>query len=139
MIVERLEPIGSSIIFALVLMAASVSIVWAQDAGTGNETSSNASENVTIAVTAQGMAFNTSTITVPAGANVTIIFNNQDSGIPHNIAFYETSAAKDQIYVGEIINGPRTVNYNFTAPSTPGTYFFRCDVHPSMRGDFIVT
>jgi plastocyanin len=24
------------------------------------------------------------------------------------------------------------------APSEPGTYYFECDVHPSMNGDFIV-
>jgi len=33
-----------------------------------------------------------------------------------------------------------TTTYTFTAPSTPGTYFFRCDVHPeTMTGQFIVT
>jgi hypothetical protein len=27
----------------------------------------------------------------------------------------------------------------FTAPSTPGTYYFHCDVHPDqMNGTFIV-
>jgi plastocyanin len=40
--------------------------------------------------------------------------------------------------VGEIITGPATINYTFTAPSEPGTYYFQCDVHPSMNGDFIV-
>jgi plastocyanin len=140
----------------LVLISASTSIAWAEYAGTSNAnaagqgssaastgmsntTAANASSgNVTIGVTAQNIAFNTSTITVPAGANVTIVFNNQDAGVPHNIAFYQTSAATSPIYVGEIFNGPKTVSYNFKAPSTPGTYFFRCDVHPSMKGDFIV-
>jgi plastocyanin len=85
------------------------------------------------------MAFDTNKITVPAGAKVTLVFTNNDK-VPHNVAFYETSAAAKSIYVGEVFTGPKTVTYTFTAPSTPGTYFFRCDVHPSvMTGDFVVT
>ncbi len=40
--------------------------------------------------------------------------------------------------MGEIITGPAETTYTFTAPSEPGTYYFQCDVHPSMNGDFIV-
>ncbi|HWQ21307.1 MAG TPA: cupredoxin domain-containing protein [Clostridia bacterium] len=93
----------------------------------------------TITVTAAGMAFDTSTITVSAGAHVTITFVNNDSGVPHNIAFYTSSAATTVIYKGARTTGVSTVTYTFDAPTTPGTYFFRCDVHPStMTGEFIV-
>lgn len=93
---------------------------------------------VTINLTAEGLAFDKSEITVPSGAAVTINFNNKDS-VQHNFALYETSAATNAIFVGEIITGPDTITYEFTAPSTLGTYFFRCDVHPTtMTGDFIV-
>ncbi|NQS78251.1 MAG: hypothetical protein HQQ74_06015, partial [Methanoculleus bourgensis] len=89
-------------------------------------------------LTAENIAFDTDTITVPAGANVTVNFNNKDSGIPHNFAVYDSSFRSERIFVGEIITGPATINYTFTAPSEPGTYYFQCDVHPSMNGDFIV-
>ncbi|GLI46614.1 hypothetical protein MBOURGENBZM_14060 [Methanoculleus bourgensis] len=89
-------------------------------------------------LTAENIAFDTDTITVPAGANVTVNFNNKDSGIPHNFAVYDSSLRSERIFVGEIITGPATTNYTFTAPSKPGTYYFQCDVHPSMNGDFIV-
>ena len=93
----------------------------------------------TITVTAAGMAFDTSTITVSAGAHVTITFINNDNGVPHNIAFYTSSAATTVIYKGARITGVSTVPYTLDAPTTPGTYFFRCDVHPStMTGQFIV-
>jgi len=102
-------------------------------------TTGAAGQNVTIGLTAQNMAFNTSTITVPAGAMVTMNFDNRDSGIPHNFAAYTDSSASKSIFVGEVITGPETTTYTFTAPSDPGTYFFRCDVHPTtMTGQFIV-
>jgi plastocyanin len=28
--------------------------------------------------------------------------------------------------------------YTFTAPTQPGAYFFRCDIHTYMTGTFIV-
>ena len=80
-----------------------------------------------------------STITVKAGSQVTVNFNNMDVGVPHNLAVYTNSSASTSIFVGQIITGPATATYTFTAPSTPGTYFFRCDVHPAnMIGQFIV-
>lgn len=58
--------------------------------------------------------------------------------MPHNIAFY-TSPATTVIYKGKTTTGVATITYTFDAPTTPGTYFFRCDVHPNtMTGEFIV-
>ena len=94
-------------------------------------------QSVTIDLAAKNLAFDKSTITVPAGAQVTINFNNQDA-ISHNFALYTDSSASKSIFVGQTISASTTV-YKFTAPTTPGTYFFRCDVHPSiMNGKFIV-
>ena len=96
--------------------------------------------SVIINLTAKNTAFNTGTITVPAGAKVTINFDNQDSNIPHNFAVYETQAAQKAIFQGKIITGPAKTTYTFKAPDTPGAYFFRCDVHPTiMKGQFIIT
>jgi plastocyanin len=91
-----------------------------------------------VKIKAKNFAFDLSTITVPAGSTVIVEFENEDQA-PHNVAFYTTSAATTTIYKGEIFTGPKTVTYTFSAPATPGTYFFRCDVHPSMQGQFIVT
>ena len=97
-----------------------------------------AANAVTIDLVAQNMAFDKNTITVKAGAQVTINFNNKDS-MPHNVAIYNDQSAAQVIYKGEVFTGPATKTYTFTAPSTPGTYFFRCDVHPGkMTGQFIV-
>jgi predicted lipoprotein with Yx(FWY)xxD motif/plastocyanin len=92
---------------------------------------------VTLNLTAQGFAFDMKTITVPAGAKVLIHFNNKDSA-PHNFALYQDSSATKSLFVGAVVTATAT-DYSFTAPTTPGTYFFRCDIHPSvMTGSFIV-
>lgn len=99
--------------------------------------SSSPDADVTINLTASRTAFDKSSITVPAGATVAIVFDNKDT-ILHNFALYETSAATNSIFVGELIS-KKKITYTFTAPTTPGTYFFRCDVHPFLiTGDFIV-
>lgn len=93
--------------------------------------------NVTVELVAENLAFDQNTLVVPPGAEVTVNFENRDT-VPHNLAVYQTSAANDPIFVGEIINPGSTI-YTFTAPEEPGMYFFRCDVHPTtMTGDFVV-
>ena len=96
-------------------------------------------QSVTVTIAAENIAFDKDTIIAPAGADVIVVFTNKDR-VPHNVAFYDTKAATKAIFVGEVITGPKTINYRFTAPSTPGTYFFRCDPHRSrMTGDFVVS
>ncbi|HTY14932.1 MAG TPA: cupredoxin domain-containing protein [Methanoregulaceae archaeon] len=91
-----------------------------------------AGPGVTLPIAAKNVLFNVTSITVPAGATVTVYFDNQDAGIPHNFAVYTNQQATTKIFVGQIINGPGTTTYTFTAPSTPGSYWFRCDVHPTV-------
>jgi plastocyanin len=106
---------------------------------TAAPTASAAGSPVTIDLIAQNIAFDKKTITVSAGAQVTMNFDNRDSGIPHNFALYTDSSASTPIFVGQIINGPATTTYTFTSPATPGTYYFRCDPHANiMNGQFIV-
>ncbi|HTY81255.1 MAG TPA: cupredoxin domain-containing protein [Dehalococcoidales bacterium] len=102
-------------------------------------TTTTTAATVSIDLVAKNIAFDKSTITVPAGAKVTVNFDNQDAGVPHNFSVYTNSSASTPIFQGQIITGPLKTTYQFTAPSQPGTYFFRCDVHPTqMTGSFIV-
>jgi glucose/arabinose dehydrogenase/plastocyanin len=94
----------------------------------------------TITLTAKNTAFDTNRISVPAGSKVVMTFINNDADLPHNFALYTDSTASTTIFKGELITGVKTVTYTFTAPSKPGNYFFRCDVHPEMMtGTFVVT
>ena len=88
---------------------------------------------------ARNMKFSESNITVPAAAKIKMAFENQDYHVPHNFALYEDATAAKSIFIGQVISGPATVDYTFTAPAKAGDYFFRCDVHPLiMTGTFRV-
>jgi len=96
---------------------------------------------VTISLTAQFMTFDQLTITVPAGASVTVNFTNKDTSIPHSFAVYQvlSGGQRREIFTGRTITGPDSTVYNFVAPVAAGDYFFECYVHPlQISGKFIV-
>lgn len=127
------------LVILIALIVGCASSTTPSPAPTPTPSPSTGGNAITITVTAAGMAFDTNSILVSAGAQVTITFDNNDAGIPHNIAFYTSAAATTIIYQGARTTGVSTVTYTFTAPTTPGTYFFRCDVHPTtMTGEFVV-
>jgi plastocyanin len=88
-----------------------------------------APSGVTLQLSANNSRFSASTLTAPAGERFTITFQNKES-IPHNVAIYKDSSAAQSLFKGEQFGGPRTKNY--AVPALPaGSYFFRCDVHPT--------
>jgi plastocyanin len=93
---------------------------------------------VNITLVAESLQFDLSTITASAGVPVTVTLDNRDAGVQHNVAFYTNPSAQSEIFVGGLITGPATEDVAFNSPSTPGEYYFRCDVHPDMNGAFVV-
>jgi plastocyanin len=83
-------------------------------------------------IAAEGIAFDTAELSLPAEGEAVIAFDNRDSGIPHNVSVY-TEQGGEPIFQGEIITGPATIEYRFPPPD-PGSYYFQCDVHPQMQG-----
>ncbi len=93
----------------------------------------------TVALKANGTAFDQATLTFPASQPITIDFDNQDAGLVHNVSLYTDSTGATPIFQGGFITGPDKTRYEFTAPQA-GSYFFRCDVHPTqMTGTATVT
>jgi plastocyanin len=88
----------------------------------------------TTSVTAEGLQFDTETITLAAAKPASIEFENLDSAA-HNLAIYEEQGGKD-IFKGEQIAGPDSTTYEFDAPEA-GEYYFQCDVHPDMNGNVV--
>jgi plastocyanin/uncharacterized membrane protein len=87
---------------------------------------------------ANDQAFNRTSITAVAGEPIELIFENEDDGVPHNVAIYTDDSASDSLFVGDQIVGPESITYDVPALD-PGDYYFRCDVHPIMDGTLEVT
>lgn len=85
-------------------------------------------------VSAQDIAFDVDVIEVIVGETTTVIFNNNDTGIPHNFHVQ----AGDVDAKTDIAPGPDTQSLEFTIDEA-GTYTFICDVHPNMTGEVVVT
>ncbi len=112
--------------------------LWAAQAGYAPlEGEHGAGAGATVEITADNIAFDESEIALPAGQPSEIVFDNQDEGIPHNVAIYRTEAAEDPLFVGEIFDGPEQRTYQVPALDE-GEYYFHCDVHPNMNGTVVV-
>jgi plastocyanin/uncharacterized membrane protein len=70
---------------------------------------------------------------VPGGVPFGVVFVNEDDGVQHNVAVYRDDTVEESMFVGDLIQGKATVTYDVPALE-PGTYYFRCDVHPVMDG-----
>jgi plastocyanin len=90
-----------------------------------------------VKIVARNIAFDVSEITAPANTAFTISFDNQDAGIPHNVAIHKDSPTGEVVFMGEIITGLAQKDY--AVPALPaGTYAFVCSVHPNMTGTLAV-
>ena len=85
-------------------------------------------------IVAKDMKFQTASVEVKAGTNVTIHFDNQDSA-PHNVAIYTDSGASSPISIGQVVSSSKSDQV--VAALKAGTYFFRCDVHHDMTGTIV--
>jgi plastocyanin len=94
--------------------------------------------DTTIQLVAFNLEFDNRALSASAGGTVTIEFDNKDPSVLHNFALYVDNSLAQSVFAGELVTGPAMMTYTFDAPA-PGTYFFRCDVHPdTMNGSFTV-
>jgi plastocyanin len=95
--------------------------------------------------------FETAAFSLPPATDVTLTFDNQDQGIPHNIHFFASQDAGGQSLTTcktgcatppevstAVKAGPEKESFTFTTPAA-GKYLFHCDVHPdTMKGTLTV-
>jgi plastocyanin/mono/diheme cytochrome c family protein len=83
------------------------------------------------------IGFEQSSFTTAAGVPFTIVFSNNNVGVPHNVAIHVGTATGEEVFKGEIFPGIGTRTYNVPA-LTAGTYAYICTVHPNMVGTLTV-
>ena len=84
-------------------------------------------------VVAKDIAYQPTSLSIPANTATTITFDNQDAA-PHNIAIKDASGA--QVFKGEIVTQQK-IDYKVNALPA-GAYQFWCEVHPNMTGTLTV-
>ena len=118
------------------LSLAAVLAACSGSSATPGDASPTASPNSdAIVVTAKDLKFDQTEVAVPADEAFDLVLDNQE-GVPHNVAIYTDESASTKISVGEIFSGPAQKTQAVPALAA-GTYFFRCDVHPDMKGSVI--
>lgn len=84
-------------------------------------------------VTAKNLAFSPATIRFSAPGTYTIVFQNRDKGIVHDLHVTDAPGSpRTALKAGRSV---ATVRVHFPKA---GTYHFKCDPHSSMKGTIVV-
>jgi plastocyanin len=124
------------------LLAVAVILPACTSGGDGGESACPGSgDTVTVAdgdvaLCSDDLVFDATTIEAPAGEEFTITYTNAESQ-PHNVAVY-TEEGGEEIVIGEVITGPSVTDQVVVPALDPGTYYFRCDIHPEMEGTVVI-
>lgn len=87
-------------------------------------------------IVAEGLAFDTDEIELPAGEETSLTVDNKDT-VLHNLAIYEDDSASQDLFIGADVAAGSSLDYS-VPPIDAGTYYFHCDYHPSMNGEVVV-
>lgn len=86
-----------------------------------------------VEINSDEFAFNLKEVTVQAGQPVQFVFTNGDDE-KHNLV----GVGEGLNLLSPDVDAGRTVTYDWTAPSTPGTYMVLCAYHPQMTFSLVV-
>ena len=97
--------------------------------------SAGPSGGASVSISALNIAFQQTSVDAPAGQPFTILFNNMDASVPHDV--WIKDATGNPVFQGGIVTGPAQMTYSVPA-LIAGTYTFNCSVHPNMTGTMVV-
>lgn len=102
------------------------------DAAPAGSSECREAEDGRVTIVADGIAWDTDCLQGPAGEPLTIVIDNQDDGVPHNL--HVTDAPDDP--KTELEPGPATQQLDVTLDA--GDYEYVCDIHPNMVGTLMM-
>lgn len=82
-------------------------------------------------ITADNIAWDTDSIEAPANQDFTIVVDNKDEGVQHNLDI------KDTEFKTELETGVSAQVLRINLPA--GDYQYVCDLHPNMTGTLTVS
>jgi plastocyanin len=85
-------------------------------------------------VTASGNQFDKTELDVPGQTGFELVLHNND-GVQHNFSIYSDENHSQRVFGGDFANQGTHV-YHVQALA-PGTYYFECDIHPTMKGTVV--
>jgi plastocyanin len=81
--------------------------------------------------------FDQGRIVIPADTPVTLTFQNDQAGVPHDVAVAAEADPGTWLFAGDQITGVATIEYQL--PAFPaGEYTYHCTIHPPMVGTLLV-
>jgi plastocyanin len=106
-------------------------------AGPSAAPSGSATGGTALTVVARAVKWETATLTGPAGSPLQVTLDNQDQGIPHNVAIL--NAANAEVFKSSPdLTGVAQETYDVEALEA-GVYKFVCTLHPgTMTGELTV-
>jgi plastocyanin len=84
-----------------------------------------------VVIRAEDMAFEPDEVAVPAGEPVTVVIDNRDEGVDHNLDVEGAPGPHET----PLEPGPSRQALTLTLPA--GSYEFVCDIHPGMTGRMV--
>jgi plastocyanin len=101
--------------------------------GAGGGQQTPAGDGEALAIAAENAEEFTKDELEAAASPFTVLFDNDDAGVVHNFAVYESEDNLDEpLGATDLETGP--VTQELTLDLEPGEYYFRCDSHPNMEG-----
>ncbi len=90
-----------------------------------------------LTLVARNNAFDRKSLAASPERPIALVLENRDGGVPHNVSVYRDKDFRQPVFSGELFSGPGSNTYELGVLEH-GTYYFRCDVHPDMKGTLTV-
>lgn len=127
------QPSRTSFRLLAVLCAAALALVLAA-CGSDSDSAGGDGDDLPpgdVVITADNIAWSTDSLEAPADTDFTIVVDNKDSGVQHNLDI------KDTDFKTELESGPVAQVLQINLPA--GDYDYVCDLHPNMTGTLTVS